>query len=91
MSFRLSQEMAALLHEAAQAAGLSSGECAREMVHSALDRAPDDDVVVTIDTVRVEIADLRRDLLGLLESLLLNVAHVSREDVRKHLESLRNR
>lgn len=86
VSFRLPPDLALDLDRAASAAGTSRGAYSRELVLAALsgdigDASP----VESQDDIKA----LREALFVVLESLLLNVARASPDDVREHLAALR--
>ncbi len=90
VSFRLRGALLRRLEERADDAGASLGECARGLVSAELQDEHRLELERKFEVLQQEVASLRADLSTTLEAVLLNIAKVPEEDVRRFVrEKLR--
>lgn len=87
VSFRLSGALLQQLAESAKASGASLGEQARELVLGALSDVTHRATLAELALVREEVQRLRADVATTLELLLLNVANLSEEEVKRFVRT----
>lgn len=91
ISFRVDERARKQLDEEASSFGMSRGAYARRLVLDVLEDAEREQIREEIQDVREEVSRLRDNLASVLEMLLLNVAKVKEEDVRRWVsENLRH-